>query len=61
MLSAIIKFMQIHCYGAAWGAATPCLRRCRQISKISAFVGKSRMAGGVREASLFVPILSTIP
>ena len=38
----------------------PGLRSCRQISKILAFVDKSRITCGVKEASIFVPILSTI-
>ena len=38
----------------------PILRDCWQISKLSAFVGKCRIVGGVKEASIFMPILPTV-
>ena len=43
-----------------WGAAPPGLRGCRQISKISAFVGKSQIAGDFQDASIFFYILPTV-
>ena len=36
------------------------LRGCRQISKISVFVGISRLPVGIIEASIFMPILPTV-
>ena len=47
-------------WGGACGGASPGLGSCRQISKISAFVGKSRIAGVIKEASIFMPILPTV-
>ena len=38
----------------------PGLRSCRQISKISAVVGNSRIAGGIKVASIFMPIVQTV-
>ena len=43
-----------------WVQHPSCLRGCRQISKISAFVGNSRIAGGVEEGSIFMPSLPTL-
>ena len=39
---------------------SPDLRDCRLISNISAFVGKSSIAGGIQQAPLFMPILPTV-
>jgi len=36
------------------------LRGCWQVSKISAFVGKRMIVSGVKEASVFMPILQTV-
>ena len=46
--------------GGAWGAAPLWPWKLLAISKISAFVGKYRIAGGVKEASIFMPILLTV-
>ena len=46
--------------GDMWGAAPHGLRGRRQISNISAFLGKCRIVGGIKEASIFMSILSTV-
>ena len=38
----------------------PGLRDCRQISKILAFVGKYRVSGSIKEASIFMPTLPKV-
>ena len=47
-------------WGAAWGATPPGHRGCRQMSRISAFVGKSRIAGGIKETLTFMPFADCI-
>ena len=42
------------------GVWHPLVPDCWEISKISACIGKFGIGGGVREASIFMPILQTI-